>query len=141
MRSPAPTPVDEFLRLTPAKVAAAIGRIVALCRPQAIFAFGSRARGQARADSDLDLCVLLPVPAPAPDRDDLRRRLRSHLADLPFAKDLLVSDPEHFARWRAHPNSVYRDVAEEGVVLWCDGQLDGAAAQRLCGVPPAQPAA
>ena len=120
----------DFPLLTPAEVAEAVERIVADCQPEKIVAFGSRARGDARDDSDLDLLVLLAKPTP--DRNAVRSRLYRLLADCTFAKDILVSDPEHFAFWRNHINSVYRDADEEGIVLWENGFLSPDAAEVVC---------
>ena len=121
---------DDDLALTPATVTVAVERIAAACQPQAIVAFGSRARGQARPDSDLDLFVLLH--APATDVGNLRRRLRALLADLPLSKDILVSDPETYARARMQLNSVYRDIAEQSLPLWHDGHLNPVAVEAVC---------
>ena len=121
---------DDDLALNPAMVKVAVERIAAACQPQAIVAFGSRARGQARPDSDLDLFVLLH--APAADVGSLRRRLRALLADLPLSKDILVSDPETYARARTQLNSVYRDIAEQSLPLWHDGYLNPVAVEAVC---------
>ena len=123
---------DDDLALNPATVTVAVERIAAACQPQAIVAFGSRARGQARPDSDLDLFVLLPVPAA--DVGSLRRRLRALLADLPISKDILVSDPATYARARTQLNSVYRDIAEQSLPLWRDNRLDLTAIEAVCRV-------
>ena len=120
----------DLLMPTPATVTVAIERIVAACQPRAILVFGSRARGRARPDSDLDLCVLLQ--ASVPDCAALRRHLRALLADLPFSKDILVSNPEDFARWRTRLNNVYQDIATDGFYLWRDGHLDAAAIKEVC---------
>lgn len=95
-----------------------------------IYVFGSRARGEARPDSDLDLLVVLR--SAVPNVVDLRCQLRSLLKDLPVAKDILVSEPAHFAFWSRHHNSVYRTAVEEGIPLWEDTRLDRAAAARVC---------
>ncbi len=112
--------------LTPAILTSAVERIVAACQPRAVFVFGSRARGDARQDSDLDLLVLLSSAVP-----DLFG-LRSLLKGLPVAKDILASEPEHFAFWGRHRNSVYRTAVEEGFPLWENGRLNEAAIARVC---------
>lgn len=122
--------LGERFTLTPAMVATAAERIAAECSPQAILVFGSRARGEARPDSDLDLLVL--VRAHALDGGALRRRLRARLADMPFAKDILVSDLVSFEESRQELNSVYRDIADESLALWQDGRLDPRVAEQVC---------
>ena len=121
--------VDERA-LTPAILTAAVERIVAACQPRAVFVFGSRARGNARPDSDLDLLILLS--SAVPDLVGLRCHLRSLLKKLPVAKDILASEPDHFAFWGRHRNSVYRTAVEEGFPLWENGRLDEAAVARVC---------
>jgi len=68
--------------------------IRAACDPRRIVLFGLRARGQAGPASDVDLLVVL-------DRIENRRRttvaLRRLLADLPLAKDLVLTTPEEIA--------------------------------------------
>ena len=92
--------------------------------------FGSRARGDARPDSDLDLLILLS--SAVPDLTGLRCHLRSLLRGLPVAKDILASEPDHFAFWGRHRNSVYRTAVKEGFPLWQNGCLDEAAIARFC---------
>ena len=121
---------NDALTPTPATVAVAVERIAAACQPRAILVFGSRACGKARPDSDLDLLVLLH--APVSDGGALRCRLRALLADLPFSKDILVSDPETFAHWCKRPNSVYQDIAEDSFHLWRNGRADAAAIEEVC---------
>jgi hypothetical protein len=75
---------------------------------------------------------LVLLHAPVSDSGLLRRRLRTLLADLPFAKDILVSDPETFARSRTQLNSVYQDIAAESFLLWREGHLDCAAIEQTC---------
>ena len=120
----------NHLLLTRETVISAVNCIVAACRPRMILVFGSRARGNARADSDLDLLVVLQ--SECSDVTGLRWQLRSLLKELPVAKDILVSGPEHFAFWSRHHNSVYRTAVEEGLPLWKDGCLNEAVAARVC---------
>jgi uncharacterized protein len=71
-----------------------IDRVVALCNPQSIYAFGSYAKGTLKDNSDLDLLVV--------QRTELPRRLRGLdvvgvLAEVPFEIDLLFVTPEELA--------------------------------------------
>ena len=123
-------PVYNALALTPATVIVAIERVVTACQPLAIFAFGSRVYGHARPDSDLDLFVLLPTTIA--DASALRRRLRALLADLPFSKDILVSDVETYSHTCTRLNSVYQDIATESIPLWFDHRLNQPAIEQVC---------
>lgn len=120
----------DFAGISRKSVAIAVERIAAACQPRAIMAFGSRARGNARPDSDLDLFVLLNEPVP--DGVALRRHLRGLLSDMPFSKDIVVSEPEQFARRKSEVNSIYGEVAREGLDLWREGQEVPEAIDEVC---------
>lgn len=61
----------------------AAARLVAACRPERIWLFGSRARGEQRPDSDLDLLVVVPDGADVPAaRQAARESLRLLGADV-----------------------------------------------------------
>jgi hypothetical protein len=105
---------DDYLALKPATVITAVERIVAAGRPTSILAFGSRARGDALIDSDL----------------------RQRLADLPLSKDILVTDPEHFAEHSSPINSVYHEAAEEGLYLWRNGEWNAPVVEGVCRYRP-----
>jgi hypothetical protein len=55
--------MDDF-RVTEAKIAALVERILAAADPEEIIVFGSRARGDRRAGSDLDLAVIVELDSP-----------------------------------------------------------------------------
>jgi uncharacterized protein len=104
----------ERLKVTEPKVTEAVERLIAAGSPQRVIAFGSRARGDADADSDLDLAVVL-------DRVDAEQRSRVGswlLRGLDLDVDLLVTDQEHFEKYRAYGSSVHHDIDREGVVLY-----------------------
>lgn len=91
----------------------AIDRIVSSVHPQRIILFGSQARGGARADSDVDLLVVLDGDV---DRREMSAKVAGLLADMPFAKDVLVArtrDLEHPLR-----GSALADAVREGVMVY-----------------------
>lgn len=99
---------DNF-RVTDAKIAALVERIVAAVDPEEIIVFGSRARGDHRAGSDLDLAVIVELDSP-----ELRKKMYSATrGDMPV--DLLVFGRDEFDRFRPWINSVERQIDREGV--------------------------
>ncbi len=90
-------------------------RIVQDFDPLQIILFGSQARGDADRDSDIDLLVVFS------DLTDKRKTavdIYQALADLPVAKDIIVSTPEELERSRTRIGSVLRYAQQEGKVLW-----------------------
>jgi len=90
-------------------------RIVSHCSPLRIILFGSWARGNATPRSDVDLLVILP-------KVDNKRLaavgIRRILADLPVAKDILVTTPEEIDRKGHLIGTILRPALEEGKVLY-----------------------
>lgn len=70
-------------------------RIVRDFRPVQIILFGSHARGDHQSHSDVDLLVVFSELA---DKRKTAVDIRRALADLPVAKDILVTTPEELAR-------------------------------------------
>jgi predicted nucleotidyltransferase len=104
----------ERLKVTETKVTEAVNRLIAGGSARQVIAFGSRARGDASADSDLDIAVVL-------DRVDSARTAEVGswlLRGLDLDVDLLVTDEEHFEKFRHHGSSVHFDIDTEGVVLY-----------------------
>lgn len=90
-------------------------RIVRDFDPLQIILFGSQARGDADRDSDIDLLVVF---AKLTDKRKTAIDIRVALADLPVAKDILVSTSEELERHRTQIGSVLRYVQREGRVLY-----------------------
>jgi predicted nucleotidyltransferase len=90
-------------------------RIVRDFDPLQIVLFGSHAREDAHSHSDVDLLVVFS------ELNDKRKTavdIRVALADLPVAKDILVSTPEELERHRTRIGSVLRYAQREGRVLY-----------------------
>jgi uncharacterized protein len=96
-------------------IAEMVRRIVAAFDPVQVILFGSRARGDARPDSDIDLLVVLPSVT---DRHRARVAIRRVLADLPWAKDILVATPDDLAAVDAARWDVLHFASHEGKALY-----------------------
>ena len=83
--------------------------------PLQIILFGSQARGDADRHSDIDLLVVF---ADLKDKRQTAVDIRVALADMPVAKDILVSTPEELERHRTRIGSVLRYAQREGKVLY-----------------------
>ena len=90
-------------------------RIVRNFDPLQIILFGSQARGDADRDSDIDLLVVFRELT---DKRKTAIDIDRALADLPVAKDIIVSTPEELERSRTRIGSVLRYAQQEGKVLW-----------------------
>lgn len=121
--------MEAVLEPSPSAVAMAIARIVNAVHPVRIIAFGSRARGRHQPDSDVDLLVLLPRHAQSAG---LSADLYEAVGALGFSKDILVSNEEQFERLAASINSVQREAARDGVVLYENGRIDRVAIEKIC---------
>ena len=77
--------------------------------------FGSRARGDARPDSDVDLLVVLDA---VESKHDAAVAMRVALADMPLAKDIVVTTPQEIARRGDLVGTVLRPALREGRQLY-----------------------
>ena len=80
-----------------------------------IILFGSHARGDAQPQSDVDLLVVFSELS---DKRKTAVDIRRTLADLPVAKDILVTTPEELARYRNQVGTVLRAVQRDGEILY-----------------------
>ena len=90
-------------------------RIVRDFHPVQIILFGSHARGDDQPHSDVDLLVVFSELA---DKRKIAVDIRRALADLPVAKDILVTTPEELARQRDQVGTVLRAAKREGEILY-----------------------
>ena len=79
-----------------------------------IILFGSHARGDAGPASDVDLLVVLPEVA---DKRETAVAMRRLVADLPVAKDIVVTTPDEIARRGHLVGGMLRQALREGKVI------------------------
>lgn len=90
-------------------------RIVREFAPLQIILFGSQARGDTDPNSDIDLLVVF---SELTDKRKTAVDIRVALADLPVAKDILVSTTQELERHYKRIGSVLRYAQQEGKVLY-----------------------
>lgn len=91
-----------------------VERLVREFDPLRIVLFGSHARGAATRDSDVDLLVVMPNDV---DRRKAPVSMLVALADLPIAKDVVVTTPAEIARRGDLIGTVLRPALREGRVV------------------------
>jgi len=91
-----------------------VERLVREFDPLKIVLFGSHARGEATEHSDVDLLVVMPDGV---DRKSAPVAMLVALADLPAAKDVVVTTPEEIARRGDLVGTVLRPALREGKVV------------------------
>jgi uncharacterized protein len=90
-------------------------RIIDGFAPQSVILFGSYAREDANPQSDVDLLVVISGEV---DKRKTSIAIRQALADLPIAKDILVTTPDEIARRGRLVGSVLRPALMEGKILY-----------------------
>ena len=91
------------------------GKIAREFHPEKIILFGSYARGDANEASDVDLLVVIETQMPKPKRS---APMYSLLRDYPYAKDIVVYNPEEVQEYQPLPMSLIHRAFVEGVVLY-----------------------
>lgn len=94
-------------------------RIVHKFHPLQIILFGSQARGDSDLHSGIDLLIVFDKLA---DKDKRKTAvdIRVALADLPVAKDIVVTTPEELEQHRTRIGSVLRYAQQEGKILYAN---------------------
>ena len=92
-----------------------VDRIANRYQPLRIILFGSRGRGDATAESDADLLVVMPDGC---ERHEMAIQIGAALADLPLAKDIIVTTPSEIARRGHVVNTALRSALREGRVIY-----------------------
>lgn len=92
-----------------------VERIVKAFDPVKIILFGSHARGDARPDSDIDLLVVLDR---VENRHDSAVAVGSALADLPAAKDIIVTTEAEIDRIGHIAGYILRPALRDGKTIY-----------------------
>lgn len=100
--------------VTESVISEMVERLVREFDPLRIVLFGSHARGEATRHSDIDLLVVMPNDV---DRRKAPVSMLVALADLPIAKDVVVTTPAEIARRGDLVGTVLRPALREGRVV------------------------
>ena len=106
----------ELWSVTEAKVRAAVERIVAHARPQAVILFGSYARGVAGPNSDLDVLVIVDDSVANCRAESVR--LRRELRGISMPIDIIVARRSDVEQLRDTPGLLYETALLEGQVVY-----------------------
>ena len=90
-------------------------RLVDEFEPERIILFGSRARGDHVTESDYDLVVIMPEGV---DRRETTVAIRRRLADLPIAKDIVVTTAADLERGSKIAGTIAEEASREGVDVY-----------------------
>jgi predicted nucleotidyltransferase len=90
-------------------------RIIEQFNPQSIIVFGSYARGEATVNSDIDLLIIF---SEVNSKRQMAISIRQALADLPIAKDIVVTTTQEISRYGQLVGTVLRPALREGKLLY-----------------------
>ena len=92
-----------------------VDRIVRGIQPDRIILFGSQARGDYQGKSDYDICV---IKEGVEHRRKLAQKIYKLLYGVGVPVDVIVETPESFDRLKDRPFLIYKEIAENGRVLY-----------------------
>lgn len=102
--------------VTPAKIAAAMQRLVETAQPRKLFLFGSNATGTGGSNSDLDVLVVADDSVQNTRQESVR--LRRALRGILMPVDILVVNESFFNEHRETPGLIYREVLANGRLVY-----------------------
>lgn len=79
-----------------------------------VYLFGSYAYGNPAGDSDIDIAVILRKVS---SKVKEANRIYDILADIPCEKDIVVSSEQEFNYYKTRAGSIFRTIAEKGLLL------------------------
>ena len=84
--------------------------------PNQIYLFGSYAKNEQTEDSDVDFFVV--VSADDLNLRELRRQIRSALADYDIDKDIIVASSETLEKLKNSKWYLYRQIINQGKIIY-----------------------
>jgi predicted nucleotidyltransferase len=91
-----------------------VSRITKACGDCRVYLFGSYAYGEPQIGSDLDIAVIMEE---VQSKIKMAIALGKLLEDIPYPKDIIVSSAKEFNHFSHEPGSLFRTIAEKGVLL------------------------
>ena len=84
-------------------------------KPEKIILFGSYAYGTPNKNSDIDICV---VEKNYKNKWNEKAKIRDLLDSIKMPMDILNPKVDEYNFYKKEYGSVYKDIAEKGLVLW-----------------------
>jgi uncharacterized protein len=107
---------DRSWEVNPAKVEAAVQRIIEVSRPVKLILFGSYARGRTNANSDLDVLVIARNDIRDPRKESVR--IRRALRGISMPMDILVVPESKWDELKDVPGLIYHEAQRTGRVAY-----------------------
>lgn len=102
--------------VNPAKVEAAIRKIVEVSRPVKLILFGSYVQGKTSRNSDLDLLVIARDEIGDPRKESVR--IRRALRGISMPMDILVIPQSKWDELKDVPGLIYREALRKGKIAY-----------------------
>ncbi len=102
--------------VSPAKVEAAVRKIVEVSRPVKLILFGSYIRGETNVNSDLDVLVIARDEIGNPRKESVR--IRRALRGISMPMDILVVPQSKWDELKDVPGLIYHEALRKGKVAY-----------------------
>lgn len=109
-------PDARIWQITPAKVEAAIDRIVETSKPLRLILFGSYVLGDTTANSDVDFLIVTSDDVSNPRNESVR--IRRALRGISMPMDILVVPVSQWESLKGQPGMIYQEAHTRGKVVY-----------------------
>lgn len=111
--------------VTPAKISAAVRRMVRVAKPSRVVLFGSAVRSGAGAPRDADFLIISQRAIKSPRKESVR--IRRALRGIVMPMDILLISERQWRNAAMRPGLVYREALRDGKVIY-DAKKDATSA-------------